>query len=562
MPDLSTKKWFVYVGDHHEGPMSLEDIRGMLGSGTVSPAHFAWCEGMGDWKAMTEIPDFGAVLGGGAPSPIGGDEGMTRVGSLTLEPMEPSSPSVVVSPAKQEARESNARINQILKPQRSAAPSAVGAFPDEKTGDINPKERKRMEKEAKKAAALAEKERKVREKLEAKEAKKRARGAPSALGMGTGGVAVRGGERLAPKLIKWLGFLAVVAGGYAAYLQGYLNPAIEHPMVKEAWHSAHSQIRPLLRTAITKFPALGQLISPIPSLPDVDPADYEQLKAAALADPLVDGGKVALALSQGDLLRPAFHLAGNLPDGVSLDVLVYGRSETLLNAMNFMELRQVRLAGGHGVTPAFAYSDGKPLPRGTYSVYVVDSQAQTPEAQAFLASLLSTTTKIPEFIPKNRKIALAATFFLGGAKDAVYAERLKLYHDKLREKSQAELAEIRQFLSSLSSQFNSTQRQFQSLRKGKAATPIQRTQWGRFSGQWVGFMAQLNQSFIKWTPEFVLNNQFHGLLYMMTRETGQAVFAVHQGQALYFSGGALPQDYDIQLKQRVAFAHEALTGLQ
>ncbi len=52
------KKWFVYLGNHHEGPFSLEEIQEKLTQGVISKEGFVWAEGMPDWKPMTQVPDF------------------------------------------------------------------------------------------------------------------------------------------------------------------------------------------------------------------------------------------------------------------------------------------------------------------------------------------------------------------------------------------------------------------------------------------------------------------------------------------------------------------------
>src|SRR4051812_29705440 len=62
MDGFTEKKWFVYVGDHHEGPFSLEEVQGKMVQGDVSTESFVWAEGMTDWKPMTEMSDFAPIL--------------------------------------------------------------------------------------------------------------------------------------------------------------------------------------------------------------------------------------------------------------------------------------------------------------------------------------------------------------------------------------------------------------------------------------------------------------------------------------------------------------------
>ncbi len=64
--DLQTPKWFIYLGNHHEGPFTTIDVRDKLASGQITPNHYAWCEGMTDWKVYREIAE---LSGESAESP-------------------------------------------------------------------------------------------------------------------------------------------------------------------------------------------------------------------------------------------------------------------------------------------------------------------------------------------------------------------------------------------------------------------------------------------------------------------------------------------------------------
>jgi hypothetical protein len=55
------KKWFIYVGDHHEGPYSSEDLYEKKKTPTphlaVKEESYVWCEGMVDWQMISQIPE-------------------------------------------------------------------------------------------------------------------------------------------------------------------------------------------------------------------------------------------------------------------------------------------------------------------------------------------------------------------------------------------------------------------------------------------------------------------------------------------------------------------------
>lgn len=55
---MNDRKWFIYLGDHHEGPFTGEQVRSFIASGKITTEYYAWCEGMPDWKCMAELPEF------------------------------------------------------------------------------------------------------------------------------------------------------------------------------------------------------------------------------------------------------------------------------------------------------------------------------------------------------------------------------------------------------------------------------------------------------------------------------------------------------------------------
>lgn len=63
MDGFTEKKWFVYIGDKHEGPFSLEEIQGQLSQSRVSRDSYVWADGMADWKQMPEVEAFAPLLG-------------------------------------------------------------------------------------------------------------------------------------------------------------------------------------------------------------------------------------------------------------------------------------------------------------------------------------------------------------------------------------------------------------------------------------------------------------------------------------------------------------------
>ncbi len=51
------KKWFVYVGDHHEGPFSIPEVIEKRSIGLVTDESYVWCEGMADWLMLSQVSE-------------------------------------------------------------------------------------------------------------------------------------------------------------------------------------------------------------------------------------------------------------------------------------------------------------------------------------------------------------------------------------------------------------------------------------------------------------------------------------------------------------------------
>ena len=73
-------KWFVYIGDHAEGPFSAEQIEAALTAGKLAPGFLAWTRGMQDWLPLEQIEELRIhILEANEQS----KSGPKRVGTLT-----------------------------------------------------------------------------------------------------------------------------------------------------------------------------------------------------------------------------------------------------------------------------------------------------------------------------------------------------------------------------------------------------------------------------------------------------------------------------------------------
>lgn len=94
--------WYVVIDGAQTGPMSVEEVSEQVAAGSVDAETFAWREGMGDWKRLSEIEDFAASFGDGD----GFEDEATRVvdssvalGAATSASISALAPSVADAPA-------------------------------------------------------------------------------------------------------------------------------------------------------------------------------------------------------------------------------------------------------------------------------------------------------------------------------------------------------------------------------------------------------------------------------------------------------------------------------
>lgn len=496
MDTSQEKKWFVYIGDHHEGPFTVEEVQNRMSGGQVTAASYVWAEGMADWKLITEVSDFSAIF----------NPKQNFFDALSI-PSDPAANAQV--PDRPEAAEPIAKIELSstahLTEKRQPAPQLDLRAPSA-ADPFEPKPR-------------------------------------------------RSGR------FVLLALLLLGAGTFGAYTQGLLDPFLSNPAVRAALQTASDAAQPLLLKLTDKVPALAEWISPIPRLDDVAEADYDELRKAAMADFQKEGPRVAVALSNSDPLMPTFYVATNLPDGAAVEVYVEGVSETLLNQLSFGTSTRVTVQRKLGRSQPVRMANGQAIPRGQYEIYAVESEAQNEEIKAALAGFQPITAKVPATLPKGFKALGTRSYFLGGKKDETYTARLREFHEKLKEKAVAELAELKQFATLLETQLNATTGKFGGLFKGKLS-PAKKKAWAEFHKGWEGFSGQMNASVAKWTPVALDSDFFYGTLYALLKHTHSAIEQVHSMQNEYLAKPGDAGAFEIQIGQTTAVAASELANLK
>ncbi len=502
MDSFNEKKWFVYLTDHHEGPFSLAEIQAKMAQSQVTTTNYVWAEGMADWKAMPEVPEF-APLVSQSPATATSAETDIREPTVTLSSPSIQRPAVTQKPLNHQEAEATPDSSTDLQ-ESMTEPAQV----------IVPKKPKRKS-------------------------------------SGSG-------------WLLWLLILLIPIGLTTAYFQGALQPVLDIPAVKATLQTATDTTQPYLLKLVDHFPALGKWISPIPALEDVSPEEYDALKAAANQKLEAGPPKLAIALSTTDPLAPSFYIAADLPDGAVVDIYVEGIPDTLLNQLSFESKTRATLTKKLGKSSVIKFPDGKPLPKGEFIVYATEATEQLATVKKVLDPIPPILAKAPAAMPRGFKLLSSKTYFLGGPKDAMYTSRLKDFHDKLREKAQSELNEVKQFATTLEGRLTETTTLFAKVKsqakKGKLP-PLAKKSWSDFHGKWHELSSQLNDTFSKWTPEAV-NDFFYGVLYQLTQSAGTAIEQVHTIQDEFVSGKSSPQAFDIQLGTVVSGAQTALAALK
>lgn len=506
MDGFKEKKWFVYMGDHHEGPFSLEEIQGKMQAGLVTTSQYAWCEGMGDWRQITEIEAFQALLrqpplrlvptpssqppelreptltDATRMAPVTAEEGTIAVSRTDLSAQSLQSPEVAQAPA-------SATLQADPTPVATSAQEVVTIAPHEPTIESSPIEPLQAE------------------------------------------------PRRSKKWVRPLLWVLLIASLAAAALTGVFDPLLKNTAVTTLARSLGNMVRPALVQLSERVPQISGWFSPIPHLEEISEADWPEFVDAARTPLAGEVPKVGLAVIQPDLLQPSFAITSAQPDGTEFELEIEGVPGTLLNHTDFRATAKVAIANRLGRSNPVRTLDGRPVPRGEYWVKVFEAG------------------KLGQGQPLLKK-----GYFLGGVRDETYRERLKEYHVRLAEKAKAEREELKQFLASVEQQLQSSQTEFVRFRaaKGKKATPVAARAWASFHQKWTQFDAQLVGVIQTWTPEKLQSDTFYPMLYERVRQAAQQASLVHGLHHSWTTGAMNPDTFEQELQGAISSAQAAI----
>ncbi|MEK6705594.1 MAG: DUF4339 domain-containing protein [Bdellovibrionota bacterium] len=473
MDGIEEKKWFLYMADHHEGPFSLEEIKGKLSEGRASTLSYVWKEGMPDWQVMSDLTDFEEIIASVTPP----------------EPVliEPDAAPLLVSKQKDKKDIEFCMPNELLENLEGSQGRSA-----EKSGIIR-------------------------------------------------------------RLLPVVGIVLVLGIAAMVYFSG-----LGHGLGEK---------QGFILKVIDVFPLAGKWISPIPAINDVSQEEYNALREAARLKIDQASPRIGMALSMASPEKPFFYLSANLPDGAIFDVSINGVEGTMAGQVAFSWKGKIILAGRLGKSEVIALNDGRPIPRGEYSLSIKEADNQLPAVSTVLETLKPEASSV---IDTNiatgdaaGKIFIEKTYFLGGAKDAEYAAKLKEFHESMRAKAAHEFEEIKQFLATIESQQNESTVAFNDLRrKGNKATFVTKGAWLKYHDKWEGLENKLREAFQRWTQDVLEKEYFYGVLYLMLRQVGEALDKLHDVQHSFFTKPVEPQAFEIQLGEASSLMQSTVMALK
>lgn len=282
----------------------------------------------------------------------------------------------------------------------------------------------------------------------------------------------------------------------------------------------------------------------LPVLADISREDDLSLRSAQSRSFFSSERIAAIALSTANATRPFFYVATNLRNGTKLDVLIEGKSDTLINSLHVSTLATVSVEDGFLRTPNFQKEDGSPFPLGEYEVSVFCRNCSADVAT-------------------DHSLLTRKTFFIGGARDLDYDQKLKTYHEKLLRQSQKELAEIKQITETLENQLTENATQFEAvLSSGGRSIASGNATWKRFHDQWSRLESQLDAMAKSWTEFSLTDELFYGDVFRLLKQGIDLLRHVHTEQTTYIASGIEDAQIETRISSDTAVVQSVLLSIR
>lgn len=480
-PNLQTEParvWFVLYQERYRGPYSRAQLLDQLELGSLNPATLVWREGMTDWQPITEIVEFQSQ------NKNRNYLGATTWDSALDDDLWLEEPSEIADRAKaaRYVNQSPHKLTAKLGPNLNAEPEN-----ELWAADIDATE----------AAAVLSANHKWNHQTWAD---------------------------LSQPTTDYDPTPALSSETVMVDPASLLPKSVQYRMAQKK--SQIFTVRNILVSGIAMMFIAGVMMLSIhrvrldayERLPDVSSIENRELRAT-LNDSLVShGAEASIALSLSDPLAPFFYIATNLADGSRFEIHVDGIQDTLLDRLVVSVRAPVTVKDGIARSPQLRQDNGQPFPRGEYRIAVICTGCPSVQNGAMLA----------------RK-----TYFLGGTRDRDYDQRLKAFHEQLRQSAQNELIELRQLSDTLDGQLGDSVAQFTKimavLHRNKSV-PWPGKTWPEFHPQWLQLQAQIDTLTQQWTPQDLQKNFFYHELYTATKQLSELIKNVHGEQTEYLMG--------------------------
>ena len=240
-------------------------------------------------------------------------------------------------------------------------------------------------------------------------------------------------------------------------------------------------------------------------LPETESKDIEQFikKKGVFKD------HALLSISKENGRTPTFYLLSHEPNDTQIEIKLTSQNGGILGQIHYQQQQNIGLKQEWGKTLPFSNFNQAELPRGTY---VVTAKNVTTGAELAKRS-----------------------YFLGGPKDEAFQQELSAFNRKLERRVKQEQVELKQFITTLESQFADQNQWFHQLvqfQKSHSGAPPSSS--AQEEAMWLELQGQLNNLLSQYTETILNQNVYHSELYLLTKQTVLELNSLHQKQHEWF----------------------------
>ena len=169
---------------------------------------------------------------------------------------------------------------------------------------------------------------------------------------------------------------------------------------------------------------------------------------------------------------------------------------------------------------------------------------------------------LPAPLPNSVKFVLSKTVFIGGARDDTYLTRLKAFHEKIKQNSEKELVELKQYADTLSLQYQTLTSEFGKVLRSKKPTAAEKNNWKKISAQWLQINGQLEQTIQTWSKETLQNEFYYGTAYELVKGAYDSIKNLFTIENAYLEKPSEFSAFQIQHGKAVSETHQTLEQLK